>query len=47
MNSRALGRSLRDYIKYLQRLHRWIQEGKGVLLEKEFARAYDTRAQIP
>ena len=47
MNSRALGRSLGDYIKYLQRLNRWIQEGKGALLEKEFARAYDTRAQIP
>ncbi|MGH7854842.1 MAG: prephenate dehydrogenase [Candidatus Binatia bacterium] len=47
MNSRSLGRSLGDYIKYLQRLHRWIQDGKGALLEKEFARAYDTRAQIP
>jgi prephenate dehydrogenase len=47
MNSRALGRSLGDYIKYLQRLNRWIQDGKGALLEKEFARAYDTRAQIP
>jgi prephenate dehydrogenase len=47
MNSRALGRSLRDYIKYLQRLNRWIQNGKGALLEREFARAYDTRAQIP
>jgi prephenate dehydrogenase len=47
MNSRALGRSLGDYITYLQRIHRWIQEGKGALLEKEFARAYDTRAQIP
>jgi len=47
MNSRALGRSLGDYIKYLQRLNRWIQEGKGSLLEKEFARAYDTRARIP
>ena len=47
MNSRALGRSLGDYIKYLQRLNRWIQEGKGARLEKEFARAYDTRARIP
>ena len=47
MNSRALGRSLGDYIKYLQRLHYWIRDGKGTLLEKEFARAYDTRAQIP
>ena len=47
MNSRSLGRSLGDYIKYLQQLNRWIQEGKGARLEKEFARAYDTRAQIP
>jgi prephenate dehydrogenase len=47
MNSRALGRSLSGYIKYLQRLNRWIQEGKGALLENEFGRAYDTRAQIP
>ena len=47
MNSRALGRSLGDYIKYLQRIKRWIQSGKGALLEKEFTRAYDTRAQIP
>jgi prephenate dehydrogenase len=47
MNRSALGRALGDYITYLQRIHRWIQEGKGALLEKEFARAYDTRAQIP
>ena len=47
MNSRALSRSLGDYVKYLQRLNRWIQEGKGALLEREFARAYDIRAQIP
>jgi prephenate dehydrogenase len=47
MNRHALGRSLGDYIKYLQRLNRWIQKDKGALLEREFARAYDTRAQIP
>jgi prephenate dehydrogenase len=47
MNSRALGRSLGDYIKYLQRLNGWIRDGKGPLLEKEFARACQTRAQIP
>jgi prephenate dehydrogenase len=47
MNSHALGRVLGDYIKYLQRLNRWIRDGKGTLLEKEFARAYDTRARIP
>ena len=47
MNRKALGRSLGDYIKYLERLNRWIQSGKGALLEKEFARAYDARAEIP
>jgi prephenate dehydrogenase len=47
MNRSALGGALGDYIKYLERLNRWIRSGKGALLEKEFARAYDTRAQIP
>ena len=47
MNRRALGRSLADYINYLKRLNRWIREGNGVLLEREFARAYDIRARIP
>ena len=47
MNRRALGRSLADYINYLDRINRWIREGNGALLEREFARAYDIRAQIP
>ena len=47
MNHRALSRSLGDYIKYLQQLNRWIRDEKGALLEREFARAYETRAQIP
>ena len=47
MNRRALGRSLSDYIKYLEQLNRWIRDEKGALLEKEFMRAYETRAQIP
>jgi prephenate dehydrogenase len=47
MNHRALGRSLGDYIEYLQRLNGWIRDGKGALLEREFARAYQIRAQIP
>ena len=47
MNRRALGRSLGDYIRYLSRLHAWIREGKGALLEKEFARAYEIRQSIP
>ena len=47
MNRHALGRSLADYINYLDRINRWIREGNGALLEREFARAYDIRAQIP
>src|SRR5262245_7812951 len=47
MNRKALGRSLSDYIKYLEQLQAWIRDGKGERLEKEFARAYETRAQIP
>jgi prephenate dehydrogenase len=47
MNRKALGRSLSDYIKYLELLNRWIQSGKGPLLEREFARAFEARAQIP
>ena len=47
MNRQALGRSLGDYIRYLERLHRWIEEGAGAQLEKEFARAYEIRSEIP
>jgi len=47
MNHRALGRSLGDYIKYLEQLNRWIRDGKGALLEREFAKAYEIRGQIP
>jgi prephenate dehydrogenase len=47
MNRRALSRSLGDYIKDLQKLNGWIRGGKGGLLERDFARAYQTRALIP
>jgi prephenate dehydrogenase len=47
MNKKALGRSLSDYIKYLERLNNWIRDDKGALLEKEFSRAFEVRAQIP
>ncbi len=47
MNRAALGKSLGGYIKDLQRLHGWIRSGKGALLEREFARACETRARIP
>jgi len=46
MNRRAVGQSLGDYIKSLEQLKLWIEEGKGTLLEKEFARANEIRAQI-
>lgn len=46
MNRGALGKSLGDYIGNLEQLKRWIQDGKGALLEKEFARANDIRSQI-
>lgn len=47
MNRRALGRSLADYIKYLEQLKSWIDDGEGARLEREFAKAYEIRAQIP
>lgn len=47
MNKRALGRSLTDYINYLERINGWIRDEKGALLEKEFSRAFAMRAQIP
>lgn len=46
MNHRALGRSLGDYIDSLERLRRWMAEGKGASLEKEFTRANEIRRQI-
>jgi prephenate dehydrogenase len=46
MNRSAVGQSLGDYIKSLEQLKHWIEEGKGTLLEKEFARANEIRAQI-
>jgi prephenate dehydrogenase len=46
MNRQALGQSLGDYINSLQQLRRWIAEGKGASLEKEFARAAEIRQRI-
>jgi prephenate dehydrogenase len=46
MNRQALDRSLGDYIDSLEQLRRWIAEGKGASLEKEFARANEIRQQI-
>jgi prephenate dehydrogenase len=47
MNRKAMERTLGDYIKNVQQIKNWIQSGKGALLEREFARAYEIREQIP
>lgn len=46
MNRRALGQLVGDYIHNLEQLKRWIEAGKGALLEREFARANEIRRQI-
>jgi prephenate dehydrogenase len=46
MNRKAIGKTLGDYIKQLHRLRNWMRNGKGALLEKEFARASEIRRQI-
>ncbi len=46
VNRRAIGKSLGDYIKNLERLKRLMRDGKGSLLEREFARANEVRRQI-
>jgi prephenate dehydrogenase len=47
MNRKAIGECLGDYIKNLEQLKGWIQNGEGAQLEREFARANEIRAQIP
>jgi prephenate dehydrogenase len=47
MNRKSIGKSLGDYIKHLEQLKGWIEQGKGALLEREFARANEIRGQIP
>ncbi|MFQ5904260.1 MAG: prephenate dehydrogenase, partial [Candidatus Binatia bacterium] len=46
LNRQAIGKSLGGYIKRLERLRRWIREGEGDLLEREFAQANEVRRQI-
>ncbi|MDP6560387.1 MAG: prephenate dehydrogenase/arogenate dehydrogenase family protein, partial [Candidatus Binatia bacterium] len=43
VNRRAISKFLRDYIKCLGQLNGWIRDGKGSLLEREFARANELR----
>lgn len=42
-NRQAIAKGLGDYIKRLERLRGWIDDGKGGSLEKEFQRANDFR----
>ncbi len=46
VNRQAIGKSLGDYIKSLERLRRWIRNGEGDLLEREFVHANEVREQI-
>jgi prephenate dehydrogenase len=45
-NRRALVRALDDYIRYLARVRRWIREGRGAALEREFSRAAERRREL-
>jgi prephenate dehydrogenase len=45
-NRRAIGKSLTDYSKQLERLRKWIRNGRADLLEKEFSLANEVRRQI-
>lgn len=46
VNRQAIGKSLSDYIKNLERLRKLIRDRKGNLLEREFVRANEVRRQI-
>jgi prephenate dehydrogenase len=46
MNRKAIGKTLGDYIKQLEQLKNWMRDGRGALLEKQFARANEIRGQI-
>jgi prephenate dehydrogenase len=46
MNRRSLVKSLGDYIESLEQFKDWIDDGKGDLLEREFARAVKIRAEM-
>jgi len=46
INRQAIGKSVGDYIRCLERFRRWIREGEGDLLEREFAQANKVRREI-
>ncbi len=46
MNRHALVQSLAEYIESLEQLKRWIHEGRGDSLEREFVRANKIRGEL-
>lgn len=46
LNRRAVSKSLSGYIRKLQRIKRWIDDGNGRALEREFANANEVREQL-
>ena len=46
-NPQAITQGIVDYIRCLEKVRRWIQDGRGDLLEKEFQRANEFRGAIP
>jgi prephenate dehydrogenase len=47
VNRRAIGKQLTEYMRQLERLRKWIRDGRGDLLEREFTRANEIRRQMP
>jgi len=47
VNPQAITKGIVDYVKRLEKVKRWIQDGRGDLLEKEFQRANEFRGAIP
>ncbi len=47
LNRQAIAKGMGNYIKRLEQLRKWVRDGKGDLLEMEFARANEVRRQIP
>ncbi|NIO06972.1 MAG: prephenate dehydrogenase/arogenate dehydrogenase family protein, partial [Deltaproteobacteria bacterium] len=47
VNPEAINKGIGDYVKRLEKVKRWIESGRGDLLEKEFQRASDFRNSIP
>jgi prephenate dehydrogenase len=46
-NRDSIGRALGRYIKRLEHFKKWIAQGQGKLLEREFAQANEARGRIP